>query len=123
MKAFSVDLRQRILDAYDAGEGTRQQIADRFSVSFAFVKKLLIQRKATDSIKPLPRPGRTPIFHGELLEELAAYVRAHPDATLQEIRLHFAGHVPCSIFAVFSALRRLGFRRKKNSTRQRTGPR
>ena len=83
MKAFSIDLRQRILDAYDAGEGSRQQIADRFSVSLAMVKKLLVQRKATGSIEPIPKPGRTPIFHGELLEELDAYMREHPDATLK----------------------------------------
>jgi hypothetical protein len=30
MKAFSGNLRQRILEAYDAGEGSRQDIADRF---------------------------------------------------------------------------------------------
>ena len=118
MKAFSVDLRQRILDAHDAGEGTRQQIADRFAVSLAFVKKLLHQRKTTDSIQPLPRSGRTPIFQGELLEELDAFLHAHPDATLEEIRLHFADRVTCSLYAVFLALRRLGYRRKKNSTRQ-----
>ena len=38
MKAFSLDLRQRILDAYDAGEGSRQIIAKRFKVSDSFVK-------------------------------------------------------------------------------------
>jgi len=88
MKAFSIDLRQRILDAYDAGEGTRQEIADRYSVSLAMVKKLLVQRKATGSIEPIPKPGRTPIFHGKLLEELDAYMRERPDATLEEIRGH-----------------------------------
>lgn len=87
------------------------------------VKKLLIQRQATGSIQPLPRPGRPPIFQGQLLEELDAFVDAHPDTTLEEIRLHFAARVNCSRFAVFSALRRLGYRRKKNATRQRTGPR
>lgn len=120
MKAFSIDLRQRIVDAYDAGEGSRQQMADRFTVSLAFVKKLLHQRKTTGSIEPIPKPGRTPIFHGELLEDLDAYVREHPDATLHEIRLHFADRVTCSIMAVSTALRRLGDRRKKNATGQRT---
>jgi transposase len=76
MKAFSIDLRQRILDAYDAGEGTRQEIADRYSVSLAMVKKLLVQRKATGSIEPIPKPGRPPIFHGKLLEELGLHARA-----------------------------------------------
>lgn len=118
MKAFSVDLRQRILDAYDAGEGTRQQIADRFAVSLAMVKKLLVQRKATGSIEEIPKPGRTPIFHGQLREELDAFMRDHPDATLQEIRDHFSDRVRCSHTAVANGLRYLGYRRKKNAKRQ-----
>jgi transposase len=121
MKAFSIDLRQRILDAYDAGEGTRQQIADRFTVSLGLVKKLLAQRKATGSIAPKPRPGRPAAFSGESLERLEAYVRQRPDATLEEIRQHFAGEVQCSIVAVHNALKRLDWRCKKNATRQRAG--
>lgn len=114
MKAFSVDLRQRILDAYDAGEGSRQQIADRFAVSLGLVKKLLVQRKATGSIEPIPKPGRTPIFRGELLEELDAYMRERPDATLEEIRGHFSHRgVRCSNTAVCNGLRYLKYRRKK----------
>lgn len=120
MKAFSIDLRQRILDAYDAGEGSRQQIADRFLVSLGLVKKLLAQRKTTGSIEPIPRPGRTPIFHGELLEQLDAYEREHPDATLKEIRSHFGDHAPCSNTAVCTGLKRLDYRRKKNASGQRT---
>ena len=120
MKAFSVDLRQRILDVYDAGEGSRQQIADRFAVSLAMVKKLLVQRKASGSIEPIPRPGRTPIFRGELLEKLDAHLREHPDVTLKEIRAHFSPLVRCSNTAVCNALKRLGYRRKKNATGQRT---
>ena len=120
MKAFSVDLRQRIVDAYDAGEGSRQQIADRFAVSLAMVKKLLAQRKASGSIEPIPRSGRPPIFQGDLLEQLDAHLRERPDATLQEIRGHFSSVVRCSNTAVCNALKRLGYRRKKNVAGQRT---
>ena len=45
MKAISMDLRKRIVEAYDSGEGTRQEIADRFKVSIHLVKKLLLQKK------------------------------------------------------------------------------
>ncbi|MCD6174137.1 MAG: hypothetical protein J7K65_00020 [Planctomycetes bacterium] len=31
MKPTSIDLREQIMSAYDAGEGTRQQVADRFT--------------------------------------------------------------------------------------------
>ena len=121
MKPFSLDLRQRILDAYDAGEGTRQQIANRFSVSLGFVKKLLVQRKATGSIAPIPRPGKAPAFSGPLLEHLDEFVRRHPDATLEEIRQHFSGEVHCCTVTIHNTLKRQGYRYKKNAPRQRAG--
>ena len=37
MKTISMDLRIRIVAARDKGGATRQQIADRFGVSLAFV--------------------------------------------------------------------------------------
>lgn len=45
MKPLSMDLRERILASYDAGEGTRQEVADRYKVSLGVVKKLLSRRK------------------------------------------------------------------------------
>jgi transposase len=50
MKTLSLDLRVRILASYDAGKGTRQDIADRYDVSLGMVKKLLSQRKRTGDI-------------------------------------------------------------------------
>ena len=94
--------------------------SDSRSVSLS-LKKLLVQRKATGSIAPLPRPGYPPAFSGTLLERLDEFVRQHPDATLAEIREHFASEVCCSLVTVHQTLKRLGFRRKKNSPRQRTG--
>jgi transposase len=49
MKAISMDLRKRIVESYDAGEGTRQEIADRFKVSIHMVK-LLSQRRKLGSL-------------------------------------------------------------------------
>lgn len=114
MKAFSLDLRQRIVDAYDAKEGTREGIARRFGVSLGLVKKLLRQRRATGSISPRPRPGRPPAFRGENLDTLDWFVQEHPDATLEAIRVHFVGTVDCSIVAIHNALKRLGYHFKKS---------
>ena len=33
MKAFSLDLRQRIVEAYERGEGSQRSLARRFAVS------------------------------------------------------------------------------------------
>jgi transposase len=41
MRTLSLDLRERILSAYDSKEGTRDEIAARFRVSLGMVKKLL----------------------------------------------------------------------------------
>jgi len=41
MATLSLDLRQRIISTCDRGEGTQEQIARRFGVSYGMVKKLL----------------------------------------------------------------------------------
>src|SRR3954469_6975262 len=65
MKAYSTDLRQRVIAAYDAREGTQDQVAVRFSVSVSWVRKLLRQRRHTGSIEPKPHGGgRAPAFGG-----------------------------------------------------------
>ena len=43
-KPISLDLRERIVAAYDEKQGTREEIAKRFRVSLGMVKKLLAQR-------------------------------------------------------------------------------
>ncbi len=51
MATLSLDLRQRIISTCDRGEGTQEQIAQRFGVSYGMVKKLLQQRRKTGCIK------------------------------------------------------------------------
>ena len=102
MKALSLDLRQRIVAAYDAGEGTRQQIADRFKVSVHMVKKLLAQRRKLGSIEPQShRCGRKPRFTEQDLCWLRQTVEKRPDITLQELREAFAK--PCCIATIISS--------------------
>ena len=61
MATLSLDLRERILSAYDNGEGTRDQIARRFCVSEGMVKKLNQQRRHLGDIRPQHhRSGRKP---------------------------------------------------------------
>ena len=45
MEAYSLDLRQRIVNACDDGEETHEEIAQRFAVSISFITKLLRRRK------------------------------------------------------------------------------
>ena len=113
MKTYSMDLRQRVVDAWDQKTGTQPEIARRFKVSVDWVKKLLRQRRQTGSIAPRKRGGRKPPkFAGERLERLRELVEQKPDATLEEL-LEATG-VSASIMAVSRALQRLGFTFKKS---------
>jgi transposase len=113
MKAYSTDLRERVVAACDAGNATREQIAIRFSVSVAWIRKLIRQRRETGSIAPRPRGGgRAPAFDDEATRRLRDAVRADDDSTLEELAR--AAGVSCCPSAVHRALARLGITRKKS---------
>jgi len=115
MNAYSLDLRERVLAAYDAKDGTVAQIAQRFSVTPRWIYLLKRQRREEGSIAPRGHGGgRTAAFHGVLLTALDRFVQNHPDTTLETIRRQFAGRVSCSTVAIHNALRRLGWRYKKS---------
>ena len=113
MKTYSMDLRERVVAACDASDGTRDQIADRFSVSVSWIRDLLKRRRESGSIAPRPRGGgRAPAFDGEAAGRLRSEVRADDDATLAELAA--AAGVVCGPSAVHRALVRLGITRKKS---------
>ena len=111
------EMRQRILEAYDQGTGTRAEVAGRFGVSEDFVKKLLKQRKATGDIAPRHRySGRKPTItpkHEELFRKL---IEKDPGLTLEQIR-DGAG-LDCTIQAVHRALVGMGMTFKKRRSMQ-----
>jgi hypothetical protein len=49
MRTISLDLRERILAAYDGGDGTREEVGRCFRMSTSMVKKLLLQRRRTST--------------------------------------------------------------------------
>lgn len=113
MKAYSTDLRERVVAACDAGDATRGQVAARFSVSVAWIRKLMRQRRETGSIEPRPHGGgHAPAFDAGAELRLREAVRADDDATLEELAR--AAGVACCASAVHRALKRLGITRKKS---------
>jgi transposase len=114
MKAYSMDLRQRVLAAYDSGQYALKQIAQQFQVTTRWIQLLRQRRDREGSIAAHPQnQGRKPAFHGAHLTELNDFVRNHSDATLEEIQSHFSGTVDCSLVAIHQTLKRLGWRYKK----------
>src|SRR5947209_19475218 len=57
MRTYSQDLRERVVRACDEGRGTRQQIADLFGVSTAWIRRLLQRRRETGSFAAKPHAG------------------------------------------------------------------
>jgi transposase len=113
MRAYSIDLRQRVVAAYDAREGTQEQVAARFAVSVSWVRKILRQRRDTGSIEPKPHGGgHAPAFDVPAESRLRQAVRDDSGATLEE--LGRSSGVACSPSAVHRALGRLGITRKKS---------
>jgi len=102
MATLSLDLGERILRAYDKGEGTREVIAQRFSVSLGMVKKLLQQRRSTSCIKPRHHlAGRKKLIVAEHRIAIRKHLKHKPDMTLAELRgfglgMHTARHPLCA---------------------------
>ena len=118
MKPYSMDLRERVVAACDAREGTREQIAERFGVSDRWIRKLLQRRRETDSIAPLPRnPGRKRALNDRQMQRLGRLIHKRPDATLKELRKSLG--VKLSIAALDRAIRALDVTLKKNRSWRR----
>lgn len=117
MKAYSVDLRQKIVDAYNQGNISQRQLAKQFNVALSFVQKLLKQYRETGNIAPKVRTKQTPIkLTPEQLNILRDLVIKNNDATLDELRIWLAEETGVLIghSTVDRMIKRLNLTRKKN---------
>src|ERR1700761_4880202 len=111
-KTLSLDLRARILAAYDAEQGSREEIGRRFRVSTGMVKKLLQQRRQRGDIAPQHhRSGRKPMFLAAHRQQLDQLINQKPDITLTEMRA--ALELDCSLPAIHYVLVEMGLTYKK----------
>ena len=117
--SLSMDLRQRIVDAYECGNVTCRAVAARFGVAASTVGKLVQQSRTEKSLKPrYANCGRKRSITGKVEKALEEHLRNHPDATLQE-RKEALG-LTCSIKTVWLSLKRLKARFKKNPSGRRS---
>lgn len=113
MKAYGVELRQRVLNDCDSGM-TESAAAEKWQVSVKWIQKIKKQRRETGCIKPkIPKTGPKPKLapHRELLQKIVVET---PDATLEEIRDRLP--VEVCIVTVFNELRKLKLVYKKNNS-------
>jgi transposase len=109
MKPYSMDLRERVMAAYDSGRQTKE-IAKTFDVSPAWARRLKQHKRERGDIVPRTGGGRqTPKVDPIRLGEL---VKQKPDATLVELRESLK--VDCALWTICKALRRLKLSYKKS---------
>ena len=117
MQAYSLDLRQRVVRAYEQGRHTISEIAEQFSVSPGFVKKMLRQWRATGDLSPLPHGGGKRASLSERQRQLLRRkVRQRGDISLSELQdyLREEERVEVHVSTICRALRQSDLPRKKN---------
>jgi transposase len=104
-----MDLRTRVFAALDAGDPTAV-VADRFSVSRSWVRRLAQRRRENQEVGPRTRTPRTSrlVEHHPRIRELPT---ADPDRTLAELRAELG--VAVALSTLWAAVRSLGYTFKK----------
>jgi transposase len=123
MAAYSIDLRTKILSAWQNQEGSQREIAKRFKVSLSFVRDMLRRYRETNEIAALPQGGdrrsKLKIEDQKIVKEM---VKENNDIYLREIQAAMQEKmgVEVSISSLSRTLNRLNLRRKKKQIRQQS---
>lgn len=124
--ALSLDIRRRIIEAWQNGEGTWKELAERFGVGEATVDRLVARFRRTGSVEPDPHRGGQPnLIPDEQLSVVRRLLDTTPDVTIAELADQYrreAG-VLVSRSAMQRTVVRLGYSRKKrpSSAQSATG--
>ena len=112
-----MDLRVRIFDAREAGD-TTAEVADRFAVSPAFVRRLMQRHREAGTLAPEGgRRGPAPRLAGDA-DRIRALAAAEPDLTPAEVRDRLK--LAAGPLTVWRAVRRVGLTRKKSRSGRRS---
>ena len=113
MRAYSIDLRERVVEAVKAGQSQRS-VAKRYNLDRRSVRRYL-QREAAGKLAADPRPGRTRALGEAECEVLKRQVEAHTDWTLEQRAEELAKETGIKLkkSALGSYLKRLGMTHKK----------
>jgi transposase len=86
-KAYSIDFREKILDAYLSQEGSTQEIAKRFKISISTVKRIGQRYRNTGKIELyINRVGSKPKITQQARDFIKQTICIKPDASLEEIK-------------------------------------
>ena len=110
-------LRERVVRAYEAGEGAYPDIAARFSIGEATVKRWVWRYRRHGTVEPTPKGGGTP--SSVTAEDIAELLKRLSDATAQELTAEFnrprTRRERVHVSSMKRALHRHGYVVKKNA--------
>jgi transposase len=115
MKAYSEDLRKKIVEAKQRGLPT-VEVARTFGVGISSVKRYAKTAREGGSLRPKRSPGRPPKADERARRLLGADLEERPAATLSERREYLSNVVGLRVSesTISRLLRRMGFSRKKD---------
>ena len=117
-KVYSDDLRRKLLEAHQRGEGSLPSLAARFSVSVGWAKKvsraLLHNGQMERSVGAKRGPASK--LTAEVRERLRAWIATQADLTLAELRVRLERelHLRVSVGRLWTVLREANLRLKKS---------
>ena len=123
MRPYSTDLRQRVIAAYQRGEGSVRDLADQFEIAPRTIENWLELARETGSIAPRAHGGgATARLNVEGRKALRQLVEDDPDATLRELAERLAAKTECHVHpsTISRALDDLDLPRKKRPSMQRS---
>ena len=121
-RAYSLDLRERVVGAVASGRSCRS-VAATFGVSVASVVKWSQRFRATGSAAARKVGGRRPYALLAERDWLLSRFKAKPDITLRALAAELAERgIKVSYFAVWHFFEHEGISFKKKPARQRAGP-
>jgi Transposase and inactivated derivatives len=125
MKPLPIELREKVVKAYEQGNTSIKKLAARFDVSKSFVERLVKRKQITGDIQPLRQGGSQKSELNGYSSQLHELVEKYPDSTLSEYCEYwgniYAQWISTSIMC--RELKRLGLKKKKDATKQSSGDR
>jgi transposase len=115
MKAYSEDLRQKVVEAVERRGTSKSEAARLFGISLSSVKRYTRLASRGEPLTPRKGGGRPPIADDVTRKLLEEDIRTRPSATIRERRRFlesFAGE-SLSEVTLRRLLKRMGFSRKK----------
>lgn len=113
-RVYLNDLRRKLLETHDRGQGSLSELAQRFGVSRGWAWKISAARRRTGQIEqPVFHPGRKARLDRKAL---AVILQEQPDATLPEIQAGVEKRTGLRFCTsrLWLVVRQMGFRLKKS---------